>query len=168
MKDFFKAKIIKTYKGVTLLETLLYIVLFGLVFVSIVEFFLYISLQNRNARISMQLERAVIFVSEHIEDEIQKSTVNPTNSIFDNDSGVLALQPIDSGEPVIYSSEDSKLIITRGSDSSSLLIPYMELRKFRIERVLGTEGEILGLKLYFTFVREKQERNFDLLVRVDE
>ncbi len=75
-------------KGVTLLETVLYIGLFSIILFIVVNFMLTAQESSRRTNESERLHRTKHFISQHIDYSFQNSDeIDETNSIFDNDLG---------------------------------------------------------------------------------
>ncbi|HLD03460.1 MAG TPA: type II secretion system protein [Candidatus Dojkabacteria bacterium] len=79
-------------KGITLVETLVYLALFGIIFTVMVEFSISIAQSNRSAELRQHLDRAKTFIIEHIDNSfLDTNSIDLNNSVFNNDQGKVRL-----------------------------------------------------------------------------
>ena len=78
------------YKGISLIETVVYLALFAVVFTVIVSFFITVSNANKGAKDKQQLEYVSLFVIKHLEQNLQSETISSvtTDSIVFTGNGV--------------------------------------------------------------------------------
>lgn len=132
--------------GLTLIETIVYLAIFGIVFVAIVQFALGISEFNRLNVYRQQLDRNAILVLQHLESEFNQSkTIVTNNSQFDTDNGVLELTNL-TNDTVSYSLSAGQIMVQRGSAAAVSLTPSAELtvQKFRLTPLLNA-GSYIGV-----------------------
>ncbi|MBD3329214.1 hypothetical protein GF357_01845 [Candidatus Dojkabacteria bacterium] len=75
MQRISKYKSIRAYSGITLMEAILYLALFGLIFISIAQFFMFSVEQNQIARKKVQIEKSVLFIKGHLEDSFGQTVL---------------------------------------------------------------------------------------------
>jgi type II secretory pathway pseudopilin PulG len=128
-------------KGVTLLETVLYIGLFSIILFIVVNFMLTAQESSRRTNESERLHRTKHFISQHIDYSFQNSDeIDETNSIFDNDLGKLTLT-IDT-LPKSYELVNDELIY----DGIPISSPYISVERFLITPIYE-DIEIVGIKI---------------------
>jgi len=136
----------KSYKSMTLLETLLYVALFGLIFISIFEFFLFTAEKNQVATERVEIERAVVFIEEHMKDTIGRSeSVGEVNSIFDLDQGKVRI--IINGGYGEYRLEGGKLVYDENGTVNDIIPSRYTISKLYVEKVLDSALEIKGIRV---------------------
>lgn len=78
--------------GATLVEVLVYLALFAMVFTVFIRLFWFVSESNRRAAYRTELDRNAIFISEHLEYMVDNSEqIDDSLSIFNADEGKLVL-----------------------------------------------------------------------------
>ena len=79
-------------KGMSLIETIIYLALFGLIFATITQFSLSIAEANRNAEYKNAIEKNIIFIDEVISKSFEQSdAIDVNNSFFEQTNGKLKL-----------------------------------------------------------------------------
>lgn len=88
----------KNFKGITLIEVVIYLALFGMFFLVMVQFFFFLGDSNQLSGESMKVDRAIIFLSQHFEDSFQNSEqIVTANTSFDVNIGQLAISESGGG-----------------------------------------------------------------------
>ena len=151
-----------TKKGITLVETLLYLGLFAMIFLVIIRFYLFVSVNDRLAKHTNRLSRAGIFVNEHIDDSFGESTaLNVGESIFDSPNGVLAL----TGDATAYqySIQNNDLVFTSGGISTRITGDLVEVDSFYLEKLVDEDALPIGVKMTLvvsTSVEDSMSRTY--------
>lgn len=134
--------------GVTLVEVLVYLALFGLIFVSIIEFAISISQSNRVAGKRTEIEKSVITVTQHFSDTVPDGiSIDDLNSVYDDDNGVLRVI-LDPGY-VEYRIENGRVVVDRDGILNYLTNPEYYVNKLRFEKILSRSGVTTGVRLTF-------------------
>jgi len=82
----------KRIEGLTLVEMILYLALFAIIFLAVMQFVLAIAENNRVAMARTRVETSQIFVLEHIRESFDTvDSIDEIGSVFESDSGVLQL-----------------------------------------------------------------------------
>lgn len=145
-------------KGLTLMESIVYIALFSLIFIVIIQFSLSIAENNRNAGDKTEIERVSIFLFEHLETTVEDSSgIDTTNSVFNDDSGVLRLND-GSGGYSEYSISDGRLSLSNGSSSDFLTTGGFYITRFHVEELQIGEGETAGVRVSIEIVSEEDSK----------
>jgi len=89
---------IKNTKGMTLIEVVLYLGLFGMFFLVMVQFFFFVGDSNQLSGESLKIDRSIIFLSQHFEDSFKKGiSIDEEGTVFGSDSGQLILSVSEGG-----------------------------------------------------------------------
>jgi type II secretory pathway pseudopilin PulG len=128
-------------KGVTLLETLVYLGLFGIIIIVMLSFML--STQEstlRTQRKSSLLQSSELFI-QHLNHSMKRSQgINEVESVFEDNQGKLVLL-FETGNKE-YRIENSKLYY----DSVLLTAPNILVNHFFLEPIYNNSGVIIGIK----------------------
>lgn len=138
------------YNGITLIEILIYMALFAAVFSLVVGLLVQMREQNRIARDSIKIEQNMMLIDEHINTVIGDTlTVDELASIFDNDNGTLAVTLEDASQ-VEYERVGSELRYVTATASVPITNQSVVVTKFRVERVLDAESNLIGARVSCT------------------
>ncbi|WKZ30835.1 MAG: type II secretion system protein [Candidatus Dojkabacteria bacterium] len=141
------SKAIKKYSGITLIEVLVYMALFGVVFALVVGVLIQTREQNRRARDSIKIEQNMMFIDEHINMVFNDvDSINAAGSVFDNDTGTLQLT-LNDASTVEYERVGGTLNFTRDSTTSPLSNNAVTVSQFRIEQVLDEDSNLIGVRV---------------------
>lgn len=156
----------KFYKAITLVELVLYLALFSLFILVMVQFFVFISNKNVDARNRLDISRTVIFLRQHFaQTESKIQTIDNINSVFDNDNGKLVLNT-DDGERE-YKLIDNKVYFKNTSDT--LLTPSgVVINKLRFEKQVDSLNNIIGVIVKITITHANvvnYTESFEFLIR---
>lgn len=137
---------IKANNGVTLTETLIYIVLFGIIFLAIMQFLFTMNEGNRVATYRNEIDRSIIFLNEHLNDSFDLATsIDGTGSTFDNDSSILNLVT-DEGT-VSYRLVNGTVIYNTNSEDFLLTSPRTTTTKLLFQKILNSDDELIGVRM---------------------
>lgn len=138
----------KKLPGLTLIEVLMYLFIFGVIFGSVIFFFFDINDITRESQENVNLDRYNTFVSLHLKESIKYAdSINGATSVFDNDNGRLVLNT--SSGQITYELDQAALEVTR-TTTTNLTPPGIEVDSFNLVRILDDEDMLRGLKLNFT------------------
>ena len=145
-----------TESGITLFEVLLYVALFGLIFVTILQYATTITQFNRTARERTVLGKQILFVDEHIRDTVARSMqIQESQSIFNANMGTIQL---DSGVGIFrYLVSDGRLLFFEDSDAESITDPSCRVTRFYLEPVMNDVDELMGFRLQLTVEMQSDE-----------
>lgn len=130
----------------TLLEVLVYMALFGIIFSLVVGLLIQTRDQNRKAKDAINIEQNMIFIDGHLNmvfEEVESLDAN--NSSFDSDQSVVALNMKD-GSHVEYFLNGQQLFIDRGT-AMQLSNNRARVTRFRAERVLDADDNLIGVRI---------------------
>lgn len=149
-------RMIKKLKGMTLIETMIYIALYGVIFAAIVSFALTIAEMNKTAEQKNEIQRTIMFIDEHLSKSISKyKIVNDANSIFNNNNGVLNIS--NNTDTLIYSTNSNSLIVNRNNITNPLTNPNVKITKFFIQNVIGPDLTRSGIMIYIEISSAKDD-----------
>ncbi len=135
-------------KGLTLIEVVLYLALFGMFFLVMVQFFFFIGDSNQLSGESLKVDRAMIFLSQHFEDSFKNGvSVDEINSIFDNDTGKLSMSVKWPGN---QTPEDFEYTLTQGvlfAGGTAITRGDLQVTKFLLESIEDNADNLVGVKI---------------------
>ncbi|HNW23708.1 MAG TPA: hypothetical protein PKH06_03030 [Candidatus Dojkabacteria bacterium] len=137
-------------KGITLVETILYIGLFSIIIIIVLNFML--STQEANQRTDNRLEinRVSEFVSKHINSSFNKNlSIDSTTSVFNDNQGVLSLIFIDGNRQ--YTLTDSQISF----DGTPITPTTVSVTRFNLIPIYKGTDTIVGIKTEITFISKK-------------
>jgi type II secretory pathway pseudopilin PulG len=149
---------LRNKKGVTLIETVLYLSLFSIVFLVIIQFFFATTDLNNNVAIRNQFERDTIFLDEHINQSFKDTiSLNEINTVFGSSSGVLSLNT-NSGL-LEYYLEDDRIYVDRSGISNPLTGSGYVVTNFLLNRVEWEDNSLRGINITIDLEDEKNNYN---------
>lgn len=132
-------------KGVTLIETMLYIGIFSIIIVIIINFMLSTQEATRTNDIESSLQRSSSFISQHLNSSFKKvKSIDEVNSIFNNDQGRLSI--VFSTGNKEYSLTNSKLMF----DAEQITPNNLLIRVFNITPIYKEPDSIIGINISIT------------------
>ncbi len=150
------------HKGMTLIETLIYVALFGLIFSSMIGYFMMISESNANSRLKLDVHKNMIFISEHINNSFDTfESIDLTNTTLDNDLGKIRL--VKGASTIDYIIEGDRLKVVRDGVGTYVLANKFKAESFRVERVNSSTNAVVGARIKFTFSSLKKNTVKDTL-----
>jgi competence protein ComGC len=143
-------------KAFTLVETLLYLALFNVVFLSVIGFTIAITQNNRVAEYRNAVDKNTIFVTQHLQDAFSHANaVDAANSVYDTDNGRIRL--IQATGYKEYFIENNTLKVTNGLSTYDLSDALASVSKLRVETVLSPTGSQTGARITLRFVSKKYD-----------
>lgn len=128
-------------KGVTLLETLIYLSLFSIIIIMILNFML--ATQESSQRTDRRgfVHQSSELIIQHLSDSFGKSlTISEENSTFNVPYGILQLQA--TSGPRKYELVNTKVLY----NEESITAPNTVVTQFFLEPVYGNDNEIIGVR----------------------
>ena len=137
-------------KGVTLIETMLYIGLFSIIMVIILNFMLSTQEATNRNNEKTNLNRTSVFLSQHISDSFSKTiSINQDTSVFDSDQGVLTLNFSSEGKQ--YTFIDSRIYF----NNIPITPTSLSITQFKLEPVFKDLTALIGVKITISAYSEK-------------
>lgn len=154
----------KNYAAMTILEIVIYMAVFSLVFLSIIGFLFSFEDGIVDAQQRFQVTIYEQFLSDHITNSIRKSdSVNLAQSTLDNDTGVLQIvydeNPTDIEAKyelingVVYYNEI-------GNDPVEITPASMDVSKLRFIRINDDEGNVIGVRVEGEYTYDNLEKDY--------
>ncbi len=152
MKSFLQQNTIYSEKGLTLLETIVYMALVSIVVLAFVSFALDVVGTAQKARVQQEVQQNARFVVERINHEIRSaSSLNAGSSTFDSHPGVLFLATDDVlTNPIVFDVSGGVLRISEaGGAAQDLTSSKMTVSNFVITN-LSVSGRTSNVKVELT------------------
>lgn len=136
------------YKGITLIEVVVYLALFALIFVGVVQFLIAVADNNTFTQNRIEIDRYKIYLYQHLEESLDwASQVDGVSSTFDSDNGVLVLKDtsVVPEETLTYSLNSGKVEVNRGGVILPVTPANVTVSKLRFEDLLDNQGNVVGV-----------------------
>lgn len=145
-------------KAITLVEATIYLALFGIMFIAIMQFVITMRDNNRLAIEKVDLERVVIFLTNHISDTTKNATsIDETNSIFAQNDGKLRI--VKNEISYEYKLQNGSFTYTDNSTPIMILDPDYKVTRFYLEKIYNNQNTLLGTRLELTVESIKTTKN---------
>lgn len=142
------------YKGITLIEVLVYLGLFALIFIGVVQFLIAVADNNTYSQNRIEVSRYKLYLFEHIEEGVEwASEIDGVNSTFSSDNGVLALKDttIVPDGLLTYSLNSGRIEVNRDGVVTPISPANMTVTKLRFEELQNNQGDIVGITATMDF-----------------
>ena len=144
--------------GMTLIETVLYIALFAIIFMSVMNFAFSVTEHNQEAEARTMIQRSIIQIQEHLTEKIDSATsIDTIASVFEVDNGVLSMTV--SGSSAVYQISDGRLTYSTGGNSTPISSSKMIVTRFYIQEVLGRADQVTGVRITMEIQSVKGEES---------
>lgn len=151
---------INKIKAITLVETLVYLALFGIFFITVMQFLFFLQGFQSNAESRLLLNQNSIFVSEHIKETLKDAkSIDLANSQLDQDLGKLRIIKNDNTY-VEYSINSNRIEYTKElSGPIPLSKSIIGINKLRFQSITDQSGsKIIGLRVVLDiYINNKPE-----------
>jgi type II secretory pathway pseudopilin PulG len=136
----------KHFRAITLIETILYLALFGLIFTSIFQFVFNIQDGNQQALTLEILEKNRIFLSQHFKDSFTNSLQIDTNqSTFNDDNGVIRLN--NGPEYKIYALDNGRLQYSESGTVNYVTPSDTNILSFYLTPLQHVDGTVVAVDI---------------------
>lgn len=136
-------------KAMTLVELVVYLALFGLIFLSIMQFVMATNQNNDTARGRNLMEKNTIFLLRHLEQSFSTvQSIDEVNSMFDVEQGKLILNTNQGNKE--YQMSSGQLIYSFDGNQYDLIQPGFEATNFKIEKILNNDNQLVGVLITIT------------------
>lgn len=141
-------------KAITLVETLVYLAIFGVFFAIVIAFMLDVSEANRRSLAQNEIERATLFLFNHMTDTFERaSAIDEGSSTFDDPDGVLHLE--DGSDDFIYRIDSDRVEFDEDGTENFLTIGEINVESLEFERVEQMDSTLVGARVIATLTSVK-------------
>lgn len=156
-----KQNLKKRLSGLTILEMLVYIGIFGILITSVMGFALTLQQSQNKASASTYVEQNAIFLFEHFESTIPKAiTIDEAQSIFNSDAGKIHFTL--SGNIGEYTISNGAIYFNDGTSNTLITTQNVNVSKFRIEPRYYKDAKLTGIYLSITINEKQYETTFTI------
>lgn len=135
-----------TFRGITLVETMLYITIFGLIFLSIMYFFFSISDSNTKGEAIININKSEIFLNQHLNNTFSDTiSIDTLASVFGDDQSSVTLNT--TSGVVVYKILDNSIYYEVNSQDYLLTNPSIKVDSFYLDQVEKIDGSVIGVKV---------------------
>lgn len=140
-------------KAFTLVEIIIYLAIFALVFVMIIEFAIFLRQANSSANNSIKIDNASIFTTQVFDTILNNLVSIDTNqSIFNNNNGrVNGL--LSNGENIVFQINNQRIQLTRNGVNNFITPLNVRATNLNFQPIYGIDTSnniIIGVELEFT------------------
>lgn len=141
-----KTKLNSMFNGITLVESILYLALFAMIFVVIIQFSLSVSEGNRIAKDAANFELSTVSLSRHMQNTMKYvESIDDVNTVFENDNGHLYL--LENGNTYEYFLQNQQLYYSDNGVVSKISTNENNVSKLNIEKVQLSDGTVAGVRV---------------------
>lgn len=144
------------YKAISLIESLVYLAIFAIFFLSVIQFLMSMSDANLSAREKQQLETAAMFVNNHLTAQLEDAQT----IVVGVDTFTLTIDSID----YVYSIVSDELVVTSQSVTEQITPSFATVSNVSLTAI--SEGVVdVGLEISMDLISEKEDistRHIDL------
>jgi hypothetical protein len=127
-------------------------------FVAIIQFVITMRENNKFALEKINLEKTVIYLTNHISDGFKNSLgVDDTNSIFAQDAGKFRI--LKTGKYVEYNLQNNVLLYSDNGTNLTILDPDYKVTRFFVEKILNENNILQGVRLEMSIESVKNSKN---------
>lgn len=139
----------------TLIETIIYLALFGIIFAAIIDFSLSVAESNQYSQYKNEIEHSAIFLDEHFSASFEKiDQIDNDNTIYDITLGKLRI--FNLTDSLDYNVNNYRLKVNRNGIVNFLTNPNIIIDKFLVEKVLSPDSSISGVRITFNILSNKK------------
>ncbi len=152
---------IKKLKAITLTETVVYISIFGMFMLVLIQFFLSVQINQDKIYKELELEMNQIFITNHFEERVGE------NFDFNEVDGSAIF--FNSQESLEYKVLNNKLVLVKDLDTINLLNSKALVESFSLEPIWGEDDNALAVKISISLKHRGDEsvtRDFSTLVKL--
>ena len=152
-------KLKKRFKAITLVESLIYLALFGLIFLAVMQFFITLRGNNQLTLEKANLEKVNTYLNNHFSDSFLNTLyIDETNSIFTNNNGRIRI--VKAGGYKEYSLNSGVLTYSDNGIIKTILDPDYKIDKLRFDKILNEDNLLQGIRIELKIVSIKNINNF--------
>ncbi len=140
-------------KAITLLENTVYLTLFGVAFIVIVQFGIRINEYQRLSLNRGEMQKSLIIINEELLDVAERASTIDQSSDFDLNNGTLIFNTA-SGD-ISFSVQNNRLVRTETADQSIITLQSQIVQEFIFTEIENADNEIIGVELSITLAYDK-------------
>lgn len=135
----------KKLKAITIFEVLVYLALFGIIFVAIVQFVIAVKDSNSMAEYRSELEKVNIYTMNHLNSSFSTANdISDADSVFSLDEGKIRL--ILTSKYVEYYLDEGVLYYNDNGTIHNISNPDYIYSKLNLERIENNDAELKGIR----------------------
>lgn len=161
---------IKKLKAITLTETVVYIAIFSIFMLTLMQFFISIQINQDRVYKELELEMNRIFLTNHLEERVKDNfTLDLENSVINNDNGIAILTS--NHEVLIYKILNGSIVLETEHGMTSLTNNKAVVEVFNIEKIQGNTNTASAIKIHIKFKHRDEDKvqyDFTTLVKLIE
>jgi hypothetical protein len=145
-------------KAITAVESVIYLALFGLIFIAVMEFVITVRGNSQVSLEKVNMEKVIIYINNHISDSFVNSTnIDDLNSVYENDNGKIRI--IKATGYKEYSLVGDEFSFNNNGNEIEILDPDYNIEKLRFDKILNNSNELKGIRMELSIVSIKNPNN---------
>lgn len=146
MKQWSAMKNNKNYKGMTLIEILIYLAIFAAIFTVIIQYALATMSSNQKSEYKYELASSSAYLHEHFNTSFFSSTsTDEFSSVFYNDNGKLTLNG--SSGNYTYYIDSGMLYFNRAGTVNAVTPSSLYITKFYVSPIRNNDNVIIAIEI---------------------
>lgn len=152
---------IKNKKGFSIIEILIYLAIFTVMSIVVINSFIIILSSSSTIRSNHDLLDSGSVAMERISHEIRKAkNIDLVNSVFDSNSSVLQLTDVDGTSNINFRKDGDNLDISKnGGSLGNLLAENIHLNSLIFRRIVTAQGEAVKIEIQLQDTRGKANKS---------
>lgn len=145
----------KQLKAISIFEVLIYLALFGIVFIAVVQFVIAVRNSNLMAEQRTDLEKTAIYMMNHLNSSfvLANDISSDTNTVYEQDNGRIRL--LLTSSYLEYYLENGSLVFNNNGTTHNITNPDFSISRFYLEEILNNDGELKGVRCNIIIVSIK-------------
>lgn len=135
---------IKKLRGMTLIEVVLYLAIFALFFIVMINFFFFVQDSNQLSGETLKIDRSVILLTQHFEDSFKRTNSVGSGTVPNVDHGTLELI---GDVNVEYYWLDSRIYFDNSGSINPITRNDVKVTKFLLEEILDNSDTVIGVEI---------------------
>jgi len=145
-------------KAITIVETLIYLFLFALIFILVMEFVITLRANNQISLEKVNLEKVIIYINNHLSDSFKNNIgIDENNSIFASDSGKIRI--LKTAGYKEYTQTNGIFTYNDNGNTLVILDPDFRIDKLRFDKILDSNNLLQGIRMELRIVSVKNINN---------
>ncbi len=135
----------KNFPAMSLIEVIVYLALFGVIFLLIIQFVIDTNKNNNFSRHRNIIEKTGLFTFRHLDLNIKPGiTLDEVQSVFDTESGKIVF----TKDAIIYQYYilNNRLYFNDGTETSEMLDPNIKINSLLVQKVINND-ETVGIRV---------------------
>lgn len=158
----------KKYSAMSLIETLVYIGIFGVMFAVIIQYFIITSDSIRSSQSRVIMQHNSIFLIQALSGSFAGAEgIDDTGSALDNSNSILILEMADGSTRTFWSS-DQRVMMTDSITGQDIALTQrsLDVSSFTLNRIEDSEGVVIGVEMVAVVANENFPDDLEYIEKI--